>query len=181
MDTTPILECRNLSVSYAGRRGDVPAVVDFNLTLKRGEAHGLVGESGCGKSTVALAIMRYLGAAGRIVGGQILFRGRDLLGLKAEELRRIRGAAIAMIYQEPMASLNPSMTLGEQLIEVPMCKEGVRRLAATARAREMLERVRLADGERIMRSYPHQISGGQQQRIVIAMALLSDPQLLLLD
>ena len=181
MSDTPILECRDLSVSYSGRRGSVPAVVDFNLTLQRGEAHGLVGESGCGKSTVALAIMRYLGAAGRVVGGQILFQGRDLLGLKAEELRRIRGAAIAMIYQEPMASLNPSMTLGEQLVEVPMCHESVGRREALDRARTMLGRVRLADTRRIMESYPHQVSGGQQQRVVIAMALLSHPELLLLD
>ena len=177
----PLLECRNLSVSYAGRRGDIPAVVDFNLTLHRGEAHGLVGESGCGKSTVALAIMRYLGAAGRITGGALSFQGRDLLGLRGEELRRVRGAAIAMIYQEPMASLNPSMTIGEQLIEVPMYHDAVGRREALDRARTMLGRVRLAETGRIMQSYPHQISGGQQQRIVIAMALLSNPQLLLLD
>src|ERR1700693_4443927 len=177
----PILECRNLSVSYAGRAGDVPAVIDFNLALRRGEAHGLVGESGCGKSTIALAIMQYLGKAGRVVGGRILFRGRDLLAMKGEELRGIRGGAIAMIYQEPMASLNPSMTIGAQLIEVPMHHEGMGRREAAVRAKAMLDRVRMADAERIMRSYPHQISGGQQQRIVIAMALLSNPQLLLLE
>ena len=177
----PILECRNLSIAYASRGGEVPAVVDFNLALLPGEAHGLVGESGCGKSTVALAIMRHLGSAGRLVGGQILFQGRDLLAMGAEELRRIRGAAIAMIYQEPMASLNPLLTVGEQLIEVPICHEGVSRRDATSRARAMLARVQLADTERIMRSYPHQISGGQQQRIVIAMALLSNPRVLLLD
>jgi peptide/nickel transport system ATP-binding protein len=178
---TPILECRNLSISYAGRTGDVPAVIDFNLSLMRGEAHGLVGESGCGKSTIALAIMQYLGKAGRVVGGRILFRGRDVLDMRGEELRAIRGGAIAMIYQEPMASLNPSMAIGEQLIEVPMYHEGMGRRDAAARAKAMLDRVRMADAERIMRSYPHQISGGQQQRIVIAMALLSNPELLLLD
>lgn len=177
----PILECRNLSVSYRARGGDIPAVVDFNLTLMRGEAQGLVGESGCGKSTVALAIMRYLGFAGRVVGGQILFQGRDVLAMNAAELRKIRGVAISMIYQEPMASLNPAMTVGEQLIEVPMYHEGASRIESGRRACAMLERVRLADVERIMRSHPHQISGGQQQRIVIAMALLSNPQLLLLD
>jgi peptide/nickel transport system ATP-binding protein len=181
MQREPILECRNLSVSYASRAGDVPAVVGFNLALVRGEAHGLVGESGCGKSTVALAIMRHLGRAGRVVEGRVLFQGRDMAALGREELRRIRGAEIAMIYQEPMASLNPSMSVGEQLIEVPMVHDGVGRRDAAARARVMLERVRMADGERIMRSYPHQISGGQQQRIVIAMALLSNPKLLLLD
>ncbi len=177
----PILECRNLSISYASRAGAVPAVVDFNLALMPGEAHGLVGESGCGKSTVALAIMRHLPKNGRIAAGEILFQGRDILAMDAEELRRTRGAAIAMVYQEPMASLNPSMTVGEQLMEVPMYHEGLRRTQAHARARAMLERVRMSDGERIMRAYPHQISGGQQQRIVIAMALLSDPLLLLLD
>jgi peptide/nickel transport system ATP-binding protein len=176
-----ILECRNLSVSYGSRTGDVPAVVDFNLALMRGESHGLVGESGCGKSTIALAIMRHLGRSGRVVGGRILFQGRDLLTMGAEELRRIRGAEIAMIYQEPMASLNPSMTIGEQLIEVPMVHEGVGRRDARVRASSMLDRVRMADADRIMGSYPHQISGGQQQRIVIAMALLSNPKLLLLD
>ena len=178
---TPILECRDLSISYSSRSGDVPAVVDFNLDLRAGEAHGLVGESGCGKSTVALAIMRHLGPAGRVVRGQILFQGRDILAMSAEELRRIRGAAIAMIYQEPMASLNPSMTVGEQLIEVPMYHDGASRRDAADRARAMLARVQLADTDRMMRSYPHQISGGQQQRMVIAMALLSNPQLLLLD
>ncbi len=178
---TPLLECRKLSVSYAGRTGEVPAVTDFNLSLMRGEAHGLVGESGCGKTTVALAIMRYLGHAGRVAGGEILFEGRDLLALGSGELRRIRGGAIAMIYQEPMASLNPSMTIGGQLMEVPMYHEGIGRRDASARALEMLVRVRMPDGERIMRSYPHQISGGQQQRVVIAMALLSNPRLLLLD
>jgi peptide/nickel transport system ATP-binding protein len=178
---TPILECRNLSISYSSRSGDVPAVVDFNLDLRAGEAHGLVGESGCGKSTVALAIMRHLGPAGRVVRGEILFQGRDILAMGSEELRRIRGAAIAMIYQEPMASLNPSMTIGEQLIEVPMYHDGASRRDAADRARAMLARVQLADTDRMMRSYPHQISGGQQQRMVIAMALLSNPQLLLLD
>jgi peptide/nickel transport system ATP-binding protein len=180
-DAVPILECRNLSISYAGRVGRVPAVIDFNLTLMRGEAHGLVGESGCGKSTIALAIMRHLGRSGRIVGGQILFQGRDILTLDGGELRKIRGAAIAMVYQEPQASLNPSMSIGEQLIEVPMFHDGMGRSAATERARSMLDRVRLSDTARILRSYPHQISGGQQQRIVIAMALLSNPELLLLD
>ena len=181
MSAQPILECRNLSISYAGRTGDIPAVAGFNLTLMQGEAHGLVGESGCGKSSIALAIMRYLGRAGRVVAGQILFRGRDVLAMSSEELRRVRGGAIAMIYQEPMASLNPSMTIGEQLIEVPRYHEGVGQREAALRARAMLDRVQMADAMRIMRSYPHQISGGQQQRIVIAMALLSNPQLLLLD
>jgi peptide/nickel transport system ATP-binding protein len=178
---TPILECRDLSVCYAGRTSDIEAVKAFNLTVMRGEAHGLVGESGCGKSTIALATMRYLGKAGRITAGEIRFQGRDVMALGKEELRGMRGGAIAMIYQEPSAALNPSMSIGEQLIEVSMFHDDADRPQATRRALSMLDRVRLADARRIMASFPHQLSGGQQQRIVIAMALLSDPQLLLLD
>lgn len=177
----PILDCRSLSVSYRQGGTEVKAVVDFSLTLHPGEAHGLVGESGCGKSTVALAIMRHLAPGGRITGGEILFEGRNLLHLQGEALRRVRGAGIAMVYQEPMASLNPSMTLGAQLTEVPVCHEGVSQREAVMRVRSMLDMVQLAEAERIMGSYPHQVSGGQQQRVVIAMALLSRPNVLLLD
>ena len=180
-DQTPVLECRNLSISYYARAGEVPAVVDFNLKLMPGEAHGIVGESGCGKSTVALAIMNYMGKNGAIVGGEILFEGRDMRSMAPNELRRIRGSKIAMVYQEPMASLNPSMKIAEQLTEVPLYHEGVSREQAFERAERMLSQVRLPDPARIMNSYPHQISGGQQQRVVIAMALLSNPKLLLLD
>src|SRR3546814_405926 len=104
----PILECRNLCLSYFTRAGEIPAVIDFNMTLNQGESIGLVGESGCGKSTVAMAIMRYLGNNGSIVGGQVLYKGRDMAKLSPEELRQLRGNEIAMVYQEPMASLNPS-------------------------------------------------------------------------
>src|SRR5690606_2922500 len=138
-------------------------------------------ESGCGKSTVAMAVMRYLGRGGRIVGGSIRYKGRELTTMREEELRRLRGAEIAMVYQEPMASLNPSMKIGDQLVEVPMCHEGIGRCEAQERAAGMLEAVRLPDPARVMASYPHQLSGGQQQRVVIAMALLSNPSLLLLD
>jgi peptide/nickel transport system ATP-binding protein len=178
---TPVLECRNLCVSYYTRAGEVPAVVDFNLRLMPGEAHGIVGESGCGKSTVALAIMNYMGKNGAIVGGEILFQGRDMRTMSREELRQLRGSKIAMVYQEPMASLNPSMRIAEQLAEVPQYHEGVSQKEALARAESMLAQVRLADPKRIMNSFPHQISGGQQQRVVIAMALLTSPKLLLLD
>ena len=142
---------------------------------------GIVGESGCGKSTVSLGIMRDLSNIGKIVGGRIKFKGKDMGDMSDAELRSIRGNEIAMIYQEPMASLNPAMKIGQQLMEVPILHEKVSKEEAYKRALETVRAVRLPDPERMMRSYPHQLSGGQQQRIVIAMALLSKPALLLLD
>ncbi|MCB2111150.1 MAG: ABC transporter ATP-binding protein [Defluviimonas sp.] len=177
----PILEIENLSISFFTRLREIPAVMDFSCTVQPGEAMGLVGESGCGKSTVALAVMRDLGKNGRIVGGSIRFKGRDLTTMSEEELRDIRGSEIAMIYQEPMASLNPAMKIGQQLMEVPMIHEGVSSEEAWKRALEVVTDVRLPDPERMLKSYPHQLSGGQQQRIVIAMALMSKPALLILD
>jgi len=119
----PILEIENLSISFFTRLREIPAVMDFSTTVMPGEAMGLVGESGCGKSTVALGVMQDLGVNGRIVGGTIKFKGRDLNEMSDEELRAIRGKEIAMIYQEPMASLNPAMKIGRQLMEVPMIHE----------------------------------------------------------
>jgi peptide/nickel transport system ATP-binding protein len=177
----PILEIDHLSISFFTRLREIPAVMDFSCKVMAGEAMGLVGESGCGKSTVALAVMRDLGKNGRIVGGSIKFKGRDLVTMSDEELRQIRGSQIAMIYQEPMASLNPAMKIGAQLAEVPMIHEGMARDAAWALARQIVADVRLPDPDRILNSYPHQLSGGQQQRIVIAMALMSKPALLILD
>ncbi|MCC0073784.1 MAG: ABC transporter ATP-binding protein [Rhodobacter sp.] len=177
----PILEIENLSISFFTRLREIPAVMDFSCTVMPGEAMGLVGESGCGKSTVALAVMRDLGVNGRIVGGSIRFKGRDLTNMSQEDLRGLRGSEIAMIYQEPMASLNPAMKIGAQLAEVPMIHGGMSRSDALALARQLVADVRLPDPDRILNSYPHQLSGGQQQRIVIAMALMSKPALLILD
>ncbi|MEL6679099.1 MAG: ABC transporter ATP-binding protein, partial [Pseudomonadota bacterium] len=177
----PILEIENLSISFFTRAGEIPAVMDFSCTVQPGEAMGLVGESGCGKSTVALGVMQDLGKNGAIVGGSIKFKGRDLNEMSPEELRQIRGSEIAMIYQEPMASLNPAMKIGKQLMEVPMIHEGMSEKDAYQQALEVVTAVRLPDPERMLRSFPHQLSGGQQQRIVIAMALMSKPSLLILD
>ena len=177
----PILEIDNLSISFFTRLGEIPAVMDFSCVVEQGKAMGLVGESGCGKSTVALGVMQDLGVNGKIVGGSIKFKGRELNTMNEEELRHLRGSEIAMIYQEPMASLNPSMKVGKQLMEVPMIHQGSSAKAAWDLAMQVVEDVRLSDPERILNSYPHQLSGGQQQRIVIAMALMSKPSLLILD
>ncbi|MGR3490718.1 MAG: oligopeptide/dipeptide ABC transporter ATP-binding protein, partial [Shimia sp.] len=177
----PILEIENLSISFFTRLREIPAVMDFSCVVQPGEAMGLVGESGCGKSTVALGVMQDLGVNGRIVGGSIKFKGRNLNEMSMEELRDIRGSEIAMIYQEPMASLNPAMKIGKQLMEVPMIHEGVSEKEAYDRALEVVTDVKLPDPKRMLESFPHQLSGGQQQRIVIAMALMSKPSLLILD
>ncbi len=177
----PVLEIDNLSISFFTRLREIPAVMDFSVAVQPGEAVGLVGESGCGKSTVALGVMQDLGKNGRIVGGSIKFKGRDLGEMSEAELRGIRGSEIAMIYQEPMASLNPAMKIGRQLMEVPMIHQGATEKDAYRRALQVVTDVKLPDPERILNSYPHQLSGGQQQRIVIAMALMSEPALLILD
>jgi peptide/nickel transport system ATP-binding protein len=179
--STPILDVRELAISYKTRRGQVPAVRDVTFDILRGEAHGIVGESGCGKSTVAFGIVSFLGRNGRIVGGRILFQGQELVGRSEEELRRIRGDRIAMVYQDPMQALNPSMRLGDQMTEVLTTHRGLKLEAARERCLEMLDRVYMPDPANVMQRYPHQISGGQQQRVVIAIALLNDPALLIMD
>ncbi|MBN36174.1 MAG: ABC transporter ATP-binding protein [Rhodospirillaceae bacterium] len=176
-----VLEINDVGISYFTRIGEIPAVPDFSLKLKRGESYGLVGESGCGKSTVAMAIMNYLGKNGGVVRGQIKFEGRDMADMSGEELRDIRGSKIAMVYQEPMSALNPSLTIGTQLKEVLVVHEGISDSAAAECCIQMLRDVNMPDPESVMGRYPHQISGGQQQRVVIAMAMLSNPSLLLLD
>jgi ABC-type dipeptide/oligopeptide/nickel transport system ATPase component len=185
MAAPPILEIENLGISFMTRTGEIPAVADFSCRLAAGEAMGLVGESGCGKSTVALGIMRYLGRNGRITKGSIRFDGRDLGAMSARALRQLRGSELAMINQEPMASLNPAMTIGRQLMEVPMTHGGARGRSGMAAARkaalDAVAAVKLPDPLRIMDAYPHQLSGGQQQRVVIAMALMAKPKLLILD
>jgi peptide/nickel transport system ATP-binding protein len=178
---TPILEVKNVAISYETRYGDVPAVRDVSFDIQRGEAYSIVGESGCGKSTVAFGIVNFLGRNGKIVNGSIMFQGRDLVGRSQEELRQIRGDRIAMVYQDPMQALNPSLRIGDQMTEVLTVHRGMKQEDAQHKCLHMLERVYMADPANVIRRYPHQLSGGQQQRVVIAMALLNDPALLIMD
>jgi len=177
----PVLELRNVAISYFVRAGEMKVVPNISFKLGQGEALGLVGESGCGKSTVAFAVMQYLGTVGRITNGQVLFEGKDLAKFSPAELRAIRGRRISMVYQDPMSSLNPVIQIGKQLMEVPIIHFGQSEQEAHARALQMLREVNLPDPETMMTRYPHQLSGGQQQRVVIAMALMAEPSLLVMD
>jgi peptide/nickel transport system ATP-binding protein len=177
----PVLRVEDLAVAYKVRGSEIEAVLDVSFEVYRGESFGVVGESGCGKSTVAWSIVNFLGANGYVKRGRILFQGQDLVGKSGEELRQLRGDQIAMVYQDPMQALNPSMRLGEQLKEVLTVHRGVSDEEAHQRCIEMLQRVYMPDAANVMERYPHQISGGQQQRVVIAMALLNNPALLIMD
>jgi peptide/nickel transport system ATP-binding protein len=177
----PVLDVRNLSVSYITSAGDVQAVRDVSLTVQAGETMGIVGESGCGKSTLAFAVMGYLGENGNVTRGSIHLHDQDLVRLSPGELRALRGRRMAMVYQDPQTSLNPALVVGSQVAEAYRVHTGASEREASARAVEMLGRVGLPDPKRIAGRYPHQLSGGQQQRVVIAMALINDPALLIMD
>ena len=177
----PVLRVEDLSISYTTRAGAVHAVRDVSLDICSGEALGLVGESGCGKSTLAFGVMNYIAKNGQATNGRVLFGDVDLLQKNQKELNKIRGDRIAMVYQDPMTSLNPSMRIGDQLTEVFSEHGGLEGDRAKELCLKMLERVRMPDPSDIMGRYPHQLSGGQQQRVLIAMALLLDPELLIMD
>ncbi len=177
----PVLKVENLDIAYDTRGGSVKAVRDVSFEIQAGEALGLVGESGCGKSTLAFGVMNYIAKNGSITAGRILFGGDDILHKSQKELNQIRGDKIAMVYQDPMSALNPSMRIGDQLTEVLSEHGGLKGGPAEERCIEMLELVRMPDPADIMGRYPHQLSGGQQQRVLIAMALLLDPELLIMD
>ena len=177
----PVISVQDLAVSYTVRGGQVDAIHHVSFDIRRGESLGLVGESGCGKSTVAWSIVNFLGVNGHIRQGSIRFLGQDLVGRTDDELRTLRGNQIAMVYQDPMQALNPSMRIGDQLEEALTFHQAMSVQEARAVCSKMLDRVHMPDPGRILRCYPHQISGGQQQRVVIAMALLNNPSLLILD
>ncbi|HEY5923481.1 MAG TPA: ABC transporter ATP-binding protein [Kofleriaceae bacterium] len=176
---TELLRVEDLRVEYLTEAGRVRVVDDVSFTLRRGEILGLAGESGSGKTTIALAILRLLKAPAAITGGRILFEGRDILDLDEVELRRMRGRRIALVTQSAMNALNPVLTIGEQLADAIIEHERVTRFRARERAREQLQVVGI-DPDRV-RSYPHELSGGMRQRVVIAMALALSPSLVLMD
>lgn len=182
MSAAPLLRIRDLRTSFFTSEGEVRVVDGVSLDIADGETVGLVGESGCGKSVTALSIIRLLDRdTGRIVSGEVLFRGRNPASGGEEEMRRIRGNEISMIFQEPMTSLNPVMTVGDQIAESVRIHQGASRRTARERAIEMLRLVKIPEPRKRVRSYPHEFSGGQRQRVMIAMALACTPKLLIAD
>ena len=171
----------HLDVVYRTGRYERRVLTDLSLAIRRGESYGLVGESGCGKSTAALAAIRYLARNGRVSGGRILLDGHDLMALSPRELRRVRSRSVAMVYQDPTRALNPTLRIGRQMSEVFEIAEGLTGRQAEERAGQMLAKVQIANPGRVLRNYPHELSGGMQQRVVIAMALSTNPALLILD
>ncbi len=177
-----LLEIRGLKTHFATEEGMVHAVDGVDLTIDRGETLGVVGESGCGKTVTALSVLKLIATPpGRIVAGQILWQGRDLVPLSPEEMRSIRSKEIGIIFQEPMTSLNPVYTVGAQIAETVREHEGLGRRAALDKAIEMLRLVHIPNPQRRVHDYPHQFSGGMRQRVMIAMALSCNPKLLIAD
>src|SRR5690349_16162094 len=178
---TDLLTVKNLKTQFPTREGLVRAVDDVSFHIDRGELLGLVGESGCGKSMTALSIMRLIAPPGKIVAGEILFEDRDLLKLSNAEMRNVRGDDIAMIFQDPMSSLNPVFTVGEQIAEALRLHRKLSRADARKAAVDAMREVSIPDPELRANDYPHQLSGGMRQRVMIAMALACDPKLLIAD
>jgi oligopeptide/dipeptide ABC transporter ATP-binding protein len=177
-----LLQVRNLETSFFTPEGQVRAIDGVSFEIGEGKTLGLVGESGCGKSVSSLSIMRLIPSPpGQIVGGEIFYRGRDLLKLSNEEMRKIRGNEISMIFQEPMTSLNPVFTVGNQIGEAISLHQGLAKKETRGKTIEMLRLVKIADPESRVDSYPHQLSGGMRQRVMIAMALSCNPSLLIAD
>ena len=178
---TPLLSVEGLETHFATSQGLLRAVDGVSFTIDTGEVLGLVGESGCGKSVTSLSMMRLVPRPGRIAGGRVLFRGQDLLAKDPEGMRRVRGAEIAMVFQEPMTSLNPVFSIGDQIASAVLAHQGGSRRDAWHRAEAMLDLVQIPSPRQRARDYPHQLSGGLRQRAMIAMALAAGPKLLIAD
>ena len=179
--TEPLLDVQRLTVAFPGETSTVTAVNDVSFQIARGETLGLVGESGSGKSVTAFSVLRLLQPPGRITAGKVLFEGQDLLELSEREMREVRGAKISLIFQEPMTALNPVMRVGDQIAEALSVHGLATRAAAKQRAIELLEAVKIPDPSRRVRDYPHQLSGGMRQRVMIAIALACRPPLIIAD
>ncbi|MEG9862801.1 MAG: ABC transporter ATP-binding protein [Parvularculales bacterium] len=179
--TETLLEVKNLRVDFNTRGGVVPVLDDLTFSLGRGERIGFVGESGCGKSMTALALMGLLPALGRIASGQILFKGQDIAKADESRMQDLRGNEISMIFQEPMTSLNPVFTIGNQIAEVLERHRGMGRDEALTTAADLLDAVKIPDAKSRLGQYPHQMSGGQRQRVMIAVALACEPEILIAD
>jgi len=177
----PLLDVQRLTVVFEGSQSTVTAVDEVSFQIAAGETLGLVGESGSGKSVTAFSILRLLQPPGRVAAGRILFEGRDLLALAEREMRQIRGARISLIFQEPMTALNPVMRVGDQIAEALTVHGRAGKREASARAVELLDAVHIPDARRRVRDYPHQLSGGMRQRVMIAIALACHPPLLIAD
>jgi oligopeptide/dipeptide ABC transporter ATP-binding protein len=177
----PILEVKGLETYFFTRDGVVKAVDGVDLTVGKGEIVGLVGESGCGKSVTSMSVLRLIQDPGKIVGGSIEFHGSNLLDISEKQMRAIRGDRISMIFQQPVGSLNPVFTAGSQIAEVYRIHESMKSKAADAKAVEILAKVGIPDPERRAKAYPHELSGGMAQRVMIAMALAAGPELLIAD
>lgn len=177
-----LLEVKDLKVEFFTEEGRLPAIDNLSISINEGETLGVVGESGCGKSITALAIMRLLSSPGKITNGEILFKGQDLVKLREDEIRKVRGNDIAMIFQEPMTSLNPVITIGKQIIEVITThNKNISKKEAKEKAIEMLKLVKIPMAEKRVNEYSHQLSGGMRQRVMIAIALACNPELLICD
>jgi oligopeptide/dipeptide ABC transporter ATP-binding protein len=178
--TTPVLDIDDLSVSYHTDRGVLRALRNVNLQIQPGRITGIVGESGCGKSTLISTIIRLLAPNAQLDGGSILFRGQNLLDLEAESMRALRGNEISMVFQDPMTSLNPVLTIGRQMTDIQY-RDKLSQAEKTTRSVNLLERVGIADAAEQLNRYPHHLSGGMRQRVAIAMALMTEPALLIAD
>lgn len=176
-----LLEIRDLQVQFPSASGALRAVDGVSISVRKGEAVAVVGESGCGKSLTALSVLRLISSPGKIAGGSILLEGRDILQLPEKEMCAIRGSRIAMIFQEPMTALNPVLTVGFQIAEAVLAHERISKKEARVRSKALLSSVAMPDPDRVLNAYPHQLSGGQRQRAMIAMALACRPDLLLAD
>jgi peptide/nickel transport system ATP-binding protein len=182
MANQPLLELKNLAIAFDTERGEIRPVQDVSLSVFKGQTLAIVGESGCGKSVTALSILRLIPSPpGKVLGGQVLFEGRDLLSLSEKQMQSVRGKDIAMIFQEPMTSLNPVFTIGEQIVEAVQLHQKVPTKKAYEIAEQSLHDVGIADPSKRLFEYPHRLSGGMRQRVMIAMALSCQPKLLIAD